>query len=1830
MYSPALQSSIQQPFHPHFPIQNQHLQTPMQPFFVPQHPPPPSRPSIHQSQQSIAQLAAAGIYPPNGFPITSMGGHFPRQSMGVPPQGQPSAPPFPHRNRRQLSIGGPPKAVLGGPARKLSPLPVVQPPNPTSAPPKAKKLIVNLPKETILGADGKLASRPSWARTPLYVFQFTHQSIPAVETTTTKIYPADRWARHMPNTIDVFLPGKRAWDELKQKAIEEKLEKLGVERGSGSNVPHIHAPHARAASISSPADPQLLLFKLNKLQQSQEAAASENLAPSPNPSFGFSPSPSFTSNKHAHTMSLATMPPHPFFEPAATSFDPFGSNPDTDPSSYHQGIIVPQGRVPVASSSLFPPQGSSRPASRPDFIRGFGLDIPEEEEGYAEEQAAHESGSQHDADISEDMDLDEAEERETELPLDGTATASQSRFHSRHVSKLSAALSIRSAGALEDDAFDGEDEEPSLTVDPGYRAAQEDLDLADVIGEWTGSEDVNTNKLSDGEQSIGEWSNPSDEERARHERMERRMRQTSQQVDQPRRLPNFPRPPDNTIMVPVRQDDDIISNPSEEEHIENHREYLGVDYYSRPPSNSGSSSRPLPPLPHSRVTSGQHTAYDPAHAHSRTPSNHQQTSLNPFARPFVFGAASSGSWGVQTPPGAPLISHSRLPSIGKPLNVAAPEFKPSGFTFRPPAGVPQMPPAPAPDVRHPLPVIPSVELSPFKVQGREKRQRRGSTASMEEGDSMSSFKFPPNPESPQSIRHTRSVSGSVGHMLNPSPEPFTFAGFSAVATLPYVPKDTHAPAEPVAESTTDPAENLDDDSTAKGNNGEAEVDTLELPSTSKPKRAPIPLDFKHPVSNNTVPAGLFKALVNNGDDRTRRTVRSRLGSREIYDQLHRPSMDDTDVPTISHKAPRGRLVTDPGELQTSPLEDVFGSIRHTRRQSSLPDALRDNEASPVSPVSSNPEEPQDEQRIEVILKEGLATLRQALKHESEEQHASTRTMISELQSLFRTELQDSAVRSLDDSQMSAHGEMDFQLFKGVVEDGNKELMTAIKRDIQELQLQLWQAHNSNGNIQPIVEQIGSQTINAVIEAVSELSARQEAIGRVAPARERDATVDKLMTVLTPVLSSLRSEPIDYEFLTSQLTQAVKPHISQLIDLASDKRETASLIVDRILPLLPSRQMPALDTDALTLHLTAEVRRAIAPIDAFEIKEQVADLVVERLDSRLSVRDKAFNGDTLSGKIVDGVSGLLHPIQGVTTSVDEFVAKQEALFSQQSELASGHNHLIDIVSNIPLKLAEVMDALKATQTDVLSKLAQSTVPAERDENILHVKTSMESLEHSQQSLLGQTDELRVIYQEILNKLNALPDTFHAATDDLQDRHAEFLTSHDASRREMDEIRKLNSDLQIQLTKARGAHGQVRVEKDALSEKIGVVEGDRDRLRGQMKELQVSNAGMAAQINTLEARNSDLEEALAKALVRLQASDVATQANQNRINDLEKTNCEYASEKQALQSKVDSLDLQVTLVTRDKESALQALTTLQQQHDNLASQQSHWNALHKASEKIEMLTTLIGQADNEELKDLRLQRDRSKVLEGEHAALQKRCKEQESKILNIERAAVTTRQSLAQAQQRSSEWERRAKEYEAQLESTQTKLDQAEQTHTQLDADYSLVKLQLEEREADDRLAQDLQSKMRDQVVVLEAQVKRLQSEIEQANMAKATTIPYRNITNGNTHTLPRPDSRTSTIYHNRSVTPQRRMQSQVSSDRSDTPPQPSVWDSMHAPTNMNVSYKRPAPVKSIPAPKGRYPDLGPTTSKAIQRSALQYYPTTPSPTPSTLSLAPTQGDDGWWS
>lgn len=172
-------------------------------------------------------------------------------------------------------------------------------------------------------------------------------------------------------------------------------------------------------------------------------------------------------------MSLMQPPTQVFSAPEASS-NPFGPKAvlgadDLVPSP--KEISAPQARAPFATSDLQPASApSSRTDSRPDFSRGFGLDIPEEEEEEADDEGAGEQEQPEEEDsfiTNTDEDIE-----------DGLTTAAQSRMHSRHVSRLSAALSLRSVGGVSGEL--------------GRSAAENAVALnetdAEAVDEWTGSE----------------------------------------------------------------------------------------------------------------------------------------------------------------------------------------------------------------------------------------------------------------------------------------------------------------------------------------------------------------------------------------------------------------------------------------------------------------------------------------------------------------------------------------------------------------------------------------------------------------------------------------------------------------------------------------------------------------------------------------------------------------------------------------------------------------------------------------------------------------------------------------------------------------------------------------------------------------------------------------------------------------------------------------------------------------------------------------------------------------------------------------------------------------------------------------------------------------------------------------------------------------------------------------------------------------------------------------------------------------------------------------------
>lgn len=108
-----------------------------------------------------------------------------------------------------MSLGGPPKAVLGGPNRKVSPLPPAAETPPAPAV-KGRKVVIKLPQETIVGEEEQGSiTRASWARTPLRLAEVPEQRIlrpPELRSAEPFLTDSERQA--MPGSVDVFLPGK--------------------------------------------------------------------------------------------------------------------------------------------------------------------------------------------------------------------------------------------------------------------------------------------------------------------------------------------------------------------------------------------------------------------------------------------------------------------------------------------------------------------------------------------------------------------------------------------------------------------------------------------------------------------------------------------------------------------------------------------------------------------------------------------------------------------------------------------------------------------------------------------------------------------------------------------------------------------------------------------------------------------------------------------------------------------------------------------------------------------------------------------------------------------------------------------------------------------------------------------------------------------------------------------------------------------------------------------------------------------------------------------------------------------------------------------------------------------------------------------------------------------------------------------------------------------------------------------------------------------------------------------------------------------------------------
>ena len=757
---------------------------------------------------------------------------------------------------------------------------------------------------------------------------------------------------------------------------------------------------------------------------------------------------------------------------------------------------------------------------------------------------------------------------------------------------------------------------------------------------------------------------------------------------------------------------------------------------------------------------------------------------------------------------------------------------------------------------------------------------------------MSSFKFPPNssgdlgkgnhwsaPPTPAAFDVERRASVSA-----PPPQHFTISGFVSSVPLHDSPDTDAAPKE---------------EHSLFENKG--------LPAPPRQKRAPLPLDFTHPVSKNTVPAGLFKALASGEADISRR-VRSRLPSREVFD-ISPPSPDDNNVPIISRKISRPRLVTDPvnSANHDEPL-DSSTPPPHRRRRSSLPASHGATHSSlsdflgPSLTALGNTDLHQFEQRLDSLLDDKLDDLRRELiqQQNSSSLNETTETMLAEIVSL-RSQLQESTSRTLESRK-----DFDYQWLQGVVQQANKDTRSSLQRDLSEVMRRVeTQSHNNldlQKELKPFINEVNSRTMNTILSISEQYASNLERLA------DPSFIVNEILNALNPHFASIHPEPIDYDVLTSQLSQAVKPNISQLIDLASDKRETAGLILDRLLPALQaiSPATPEIDIDNLTSKVVAEVRKLVNEFDAHEIKEQVSGLVVERLDARLANQHRE-RMDGVVERMQESVVAGLGPIPGEISSISGKLATIHRDVSKLNPeyLTSLRPDIVNILGDLPPQLGAATESLNAALVGIKSQLeVQSRWEAVADK-VDRAESTLSTLSDSHKTVSSQNLEILLAQKDSIAQISALGFALEETTKALKVSQEELVARARLSLEETQEYRTLsavNSQLQAQLAEACASREKVLVEKDTWSKNIKGVEEERDTLKAEVEKLTSLISVMSSEAAAAEARNAGLEEAQTQALVRQQTTDTTIQGLEVRISEYEKEASHFNAVKEGLQAKV----------------------------------------------------------------------------------------------------------------------------------------------------------------------------------------------------------------------------------------------------------------------------------------------------------------------------------------
>lgn len=711
-----------------------------------------------------------------------------------------------------------------------------------------------------------------------------------------EIHP-EPWPHSMglPDTIEIYLPGMSAWDEYREMRFEEQQrEAVAVDQDDmmplfrpkpllPSELAVLAADHnRRSLSISTPADPAMVSFKLNRFLQSQQLSSedpNEPIIDNKTPiredvvkPFGrFQPElphrlrDAFARrrgessdlclrppSKHNHTMSLG-LPSSggPFGPEVFSALDMIRANSDEGPSK------------PPSETHDLP----EKPLSDTEAMLGRAeplLANIAEDDG-EQEVELRDAGDVHDADKRTGSgswkDLGRGFGYEPE-PQVGAANGASKRHHMRQASRISVSTSRRDGDENAENFTDGEEVEirtnPSEDADASdfeeelneygpehWHARRNSVHLSAFGGapHRHGYEDVSNGSDEDSLRdsltpSDEQYSNPSDEEAAREERILRRQRRAAERAARhDRKFGQRARAnTDNTLPSSsigegdlhehVHQDfghqsvyhlpdqrarrsfqADIVSNPSDEiqSDLDDAKTFGHPDQPRRGDGDSPRLSQGFrfPPPKSSQAPSNRAPAHNVSPMSGTLGRASGISLLNPGAKEFKFGGTTAAPRTVSAPVSSSKEAngashmHFRLPSIktssfgssalgdvpanAPHLNVDAPSFTPGAFTFTAPVRM-RMPDgarASSPNAEAAAGIEAETnDDNPEnrEMQGREKRTRYGPIDYRSEDELLALYSTsPPRPKA-----SAASIEGPLrgfSSLARRGPPPFLPPGF---------------------------------------------------------------------------------------------------------------------------------------------------------------------------------------------------------------------------------------------------------------------------------------------------------------------------------------------------------------------------------------------------------------------------------------------------------------------------------------------------------------------------------------------------------------------------------------------------------------------------------------------------------------------------------------------------------------------------------------------------------------------------------------------------------------------------------------------------------------------------------------------------------------------------------------------------------------------------------------------------------------------------------------------------------------------------------------------